>query len=232
MCLCGQPHFYLPADLVLSGTLEVLQAHLPGEVLFEGEGTPGLARTNVLGPHPQQDQIGYQGYCYRALDPGSVLGHLVLSHAYHFLPFLEEQFHRPASEVDGRRLMRGGLWQIGHQYFSVFGAVVTPPFAEHYGDISHLTQRSTFGKAPKDAFASSGTEQGNPHFAIGCPRQMPDQIPQAVTIGELPGPREGDNKPPVARLNRPQILTRGVGRVCYHNDFPTPPRQDQLVEHL
>src|SRR5215471_5460453 len=103
MCLCGQPHFYLPADLVLSGTLEVLQAHLPGEVLFEGEGTPGLARTNVLGPHPQQDQIGYQGYCYRAFDPGSVLGHLVLSHTYHFLPFLEEQFHRPASQVPVRQ---------------------------------------------------------------------------------------------------------------------------------
>jgi len=48
MCLCGQPHFNLPAGLVLSGTLEVLQAHLPGEVLFEGEGTPGLARTKFM----------------------------------------------------------------------------------------------------------------------------------------------------------------------------------------
>ncbi|MBV8054205.1 MAG: hypothetical protein JO071_03080 [Deltaproteobacteria bacterium] len=54
-------------------------------------------------PAPQQDQIGHQGYRHQALDPVSILGHLVLPHAHHFLPFLEKQFHRPASEVACRR---------------------------------------------------------------------------------------------------------------------------------
>src|ERR1700751_4956076 len=62
--------------------------------------------------------------------------------------------------------------------------------------------------------------------------QMSDQVAQAVTIGELPGPRESNHEPPVARLNRLQILTRGIGRIGHHNDFATPPRQDNLLKHL
>ena len=42
---------------------------------------------------------------------------------------------------------------------------------------------------------------------------MSDQVAQAVAVGELPAPWEGDNEPPVARLNRLQILTRGIGRI-------------------
>jgi len=48
---------------------------------------------------------------------------------------------------------------------------------------------------------------------------MSDQVAQAVAVGELPAPWEGDNEPPVARLNRLQILTRGVGRIRYRDDF-------------
>jgi methyl-accepting chemotaxis protein len=36
--------------------------------------------------------------------------------------------------------------------------------------------------------------------------EMSDQLAQAMTVGEFPGPREGDNEPPVTRLNRLQIL--------------------------
>ena len=47
MWLCGQPQFDLPASLLLSAAPEVLGADLPGEVMFEGEGTPGLAWTDM-----------------------------------------------------------------------------------------------------------------------------------------------------------------------------------------
>jgi hypothetical protein len=57
MWLCRQPPFHLSADRLLSGVLELLHADLPGEVMFEGEGTPRLTRTDILSPHPQQDQI-------------------------------------------------------------------------------------------------------------------------------------------------------------------------------
>jgi hypothetical protein len=46
--LCGQPQFQLPASLLLSSVLELVGAHLPSEVMFEGEGTPGLARADIL----------------------------------------------------------------------------------------------------------------------------------------------------------------------------------------
>src|SRR5215472_3431799 len=195
MWLCGQLQFDLPASLLLSSTLEVLQARLPGKAMSEGEGTPRLAWTNVFGPHPQQDQVGHQRYRHRTLDPGSILSHLVLPYAHHALPFLEKQFHRPASEVHCCRSMRGRLRQIGHQHFGVFGAVVTPPFAQHHGDISDFAQRSWFGKGPEDAIAGPAAYQGQTDFAIVNMGQMSDQLAQAVTVGEFPGPREGNNEP-------------------------------------
>src|SRR5215831_14164244 len=112
MWLCGQPQFDLLASLLLSAAPEVLGADLPSEMVFEGEGTPGLARTDILSPHPQQDQVSHERYGHRTLDPCSIPGHLVLPHAHHPLPFLKEQFHRPASEVHCCRSMRGRLRQI------------------------------------------------------------------------------------------------------------------------
>jgi hypothetical protein len=89
MGLCGQPQFHLPAGLLLSSALELLNVHLPRQVMFEGEGTPGLARTDVLGMHPQQDQVHHQRYGHRALDPCGIFCHLVLPHAHNPLPFLK-----------------------------------------------------------------------------------------------------------------------------------------------
>src|SRR5215831_6465720 len=129
MWLCCQPPFHLPASLLLSAASEVPVTDLPSKVMFQGEGTPGLARTDIPDPYPQQDQVGHQCYRHRTLDPCGILGHLMLSYTDHFLPFLEEQFYRPASQVACHRPMRCRLRQIGHQHFSVFGAVVTPPFA-------------------------------------------------------------------------------------------------------
>jgi hypothetical protein len=50
MKLCCQLSFHLPASLLLS-------ADLASEIVLEGEGTPGLARTNILSSHQQQDFV-------------------------------------------------------------------------------------------------------------------------------------------------------------------------------
>ena len=47
MWLCRQPPFHLPASLLLSAASEVPSADLPSEMMFEGEGTPGLARADM-----------------------------------------------------------------------------------------------------------------------------------------------------------------------------------------
>ena len=57
MWLCGQAQFDLPASLLLSAASEVLGADLPSEMVLQGEATPGLARMDIPGPHPQQDQV-------------------------------------------------------------------------------------------------------------------------------------------------------------------------------
>ena len=69
MWLCRQTPFHLPASSLLSATSEVLGAHLPSEMVLQREGTPSSARMDVLSAHPQQDQVGHQGYSHRTLDP-------------------------------------------------------------------------------------------------------------------------------------------------------------------
>jgi hypothetical protein len=44
MWLCCQPQFDLPASFLLSTAAEMLGADVPSEMVFEREGTPGLAR--------------------------------------------------------------------------------------------------------------------------------------------------------------------------------------------
>ncbi len=71
MRLCRQPPFHLPASLLLSAASEVLGIDLPGEIVLEGEGAPGLAWTNILSPYPQQDQIGQQHHRVQSKGVGS-----------------------------------------------------------------------------------------------------------------------------------------------------------------
>jgi hypothetical protein len=61
-----------PASLLLSAASEVLGADLPSEMVLQGEGTPGLARMDIVSPYPQQDQVSHQHFGPRTLDPCGV----------------------------------------------------------------------------------------------------------------------------------------------------------------
>ena len=91
----------LPTDL-LSGFLpdrpvQLARAPLPRQLLLERKRTPGTARFDLLGPQPQQQQVGHHRYGHRALHPGRVLRHLVLPQAHDTLEFFDTEFHRPSS---------------------------------------------------------------------------------------------------------------------------------------
>jgi hypothetical protein len=103
MWLCGQPQFHLSASFLLSGALEVLSADLPSEVMFQGESTPRLAWTDILGTHPQQYQVGHQRHGHRAFHPCGILGHLLLPYPDDPLPFLEKEAHRGKVWVNRER---------------------------------------------------------------------------------------------------------------------------------
>ena len=58
-------------------------------------------------------------------------------------------------------------------------------------------------------------------------RQMGDDIPQILAIGELPGTGEGDHKEPATGLNGLEIFARGIGRIRNYNHAVAPGGQHQ-----
>src|ERR1041385_4945147 len=144
--LHSEPRADLLTGFLPSGAFELLGSHLPGELLLEGECTPGTAWFDLLGPQPQQQQIGHDGDRDRALDARRIFCDLMLAQAHPPLQLLNAKFHGPSSEVARHGRVSCSLRQIGHQQLGVLGAVVTPPSAQYYGDISDLPQLRTLGK--------------------------------------------------------------------------------------
>src|SRR5215475_1895583 len=66
--------------------------HLPGQLLLEGERTPGRPWFDLLGTQPQQQQISHEGDGHRALHSPGVLSDLLLSQPGHSLEFFEAEF--------------------------------------------------------------------------------------------------------------------------------------------
>ena len=81
--LRSAPRADLLTGFLPSGAFELVGSHLPGELLLEGERTPGTARFDLLGPQPQQQQISHEGDRYRPLDARRIFGNLRLAQAHH-----------------------------------------------------------------------------------------------------------------------------------------------------
>lgn len=101
---------------------------------------------------------------------------------------------RPSAQIHCHGRVSCSPRQIGHQQLGLFGAIVTPPPTEHYGDISDLPQLRTLGKGPEDPVSGAGDKQGDTDLAVGVNRQMGDHIAQVLTVGQLPGAWKGDDK--------------------------------------
>ena len=83
---------------------------------------------------------------------------------------------------------------MGHEQFSLFGAVVTPPSTEEHGDIANMAQLSLFDEGPEGPLPARGNQREHPDSMVMVNRQMGDDIPQILAIGELPGTGEGNDK--------------------------------------
>jgi hypothetical protein len=97
--LCSEPQADLLTRFLSSRPFELPSPHVPSKLLLEGEGTPRAARLDLLGPQPQQQQIGHEGYCHRAFHPCRVLGDLMLPQPYYALQFFD-------TELSGEGLAR------------------------------------------------------------------------------------------------------------------------------
>src|ERR671923_138507 len=127
--------------------------------------------------------------------------------------FLKADLHRPSSEIDRHNQARGRHGQIGHQQFSLFGAVVTPPSTEEHGDISNMAQVGRFDESPEEPVSVSGNKSRHSDLTIMMSGQMGDDIAQMLAIGKLPGARESDDKEPPMGLNGLEVVPRGIGRI-------------------
>jgi hypothetical protein len=101
----------LPTNLLsclLVGTpMELAGAPVPRQFLLEGERAPGPPRFDLLSPQPQHHQVGHQGNCDRALHPRRILGDLVLPQPDHAFQFFNTELHRPSSQIQCHRQVRG-----------------------------------------------------------------------------------------------------------------------------
>jgi hypothetical protein len=171
----------LPTDLrsgfLTDRAVQLVRAPLARQLLFERKCTPGTARFDLLRPPSQQQQVRHPRDGHRALRPGGILGHLVLPQAHDTIEFLDTEFDRPSAQIEGHGQVRSRVWQIDHEQFGVFGAVVTPPATEPHGDISHVRHLCLLGKGPEGPATGSRDDRGDTDLAIRMNRQMGDQIP-------------------------------------------------------
>lgn len=91
----------LLSDFLTDRAVQLASSPLPGQFLLEGKGTPGTPRFDLLRSQPQQQQVCHHRHGHRALHPGRVFRHLVLAQAHHALEFLDTEFDRPSSQIEG-----------------------------------------------------------------------------------------------------------------------------------
>jgi hypothetical protein len=80
MWLCGEQQFRLPPYVSPSRAFELLSADLPHKAMLQRERTPTVTRPDVLGAHPQQDQVGHQRHGHYRSRAGAEIAVLSFSH--------------------------------------------------------------------------------------------------------------------------------------------------------
>jgi hypothetical protein len=158
--------FDLLHGFLLRGAFNLLSTYFPSKLLFEGEHTPRCFWLEMLSLQAQHHQIGHEGPGHRTFDSRRLSGDLRLAQAHCTFQFLKTEFHRPPSEINCYGHARGRQRQIGHEQFGLFGAVVTPPSAKGYRDISYVAQVCMFDEGPEGSIPGVGSKQGHPHLAV------------------------------------------------------------------
>jgi hypothetical protein len=97
----------------------------------------------------QQEQVGQYGNPNGICAPPLVTTDLMPAQSQARFQFPIHELDRPALLVHAHDLSRGQLRQIGHQYFGMFRAHVTPFFTQHHSDVTDMTQTQAFAINPK-----------------------------------------------------------------------------------
>jgi hypothetical protein len=87
---------------------------------------------------------------------------------------------------------------MGHEACGLFRPIVAPTCAADPRDVSEMAQAHSFGVDPKGA-AALAVDGWASDLGIPPAREMGDKGMERLAMGELPGPREGQDVP-VAQL--------------------------------
>src|ERR687896_827002 len=218
--------------LLLSGAFDLLGADVPSEFLLESEDAPCCSWLDMLGLQAQHYQIRHERDGHGSFYACGIFGDLYLPQAQSTFQFLKTDLHRPSSEINRYHYARCCHREIGHEQFSLFGAVVTPPSTEDHGDIAKMAQLGLFDEGPEGPLPARGNQRGHPDSMVMMDGQVGDDIPQILAIGELPGTGEGNDKEPAAGLNGLEIFARGIGGIGDHNHAFAPSWQHQGLKHV
>ena len=218
--------------LLLGGTFDLLGADVPSEFLLEREDAPRGSWLDMLGLQAQHYQIRHERDGHGSFHSRDILSDLGMPQAQSAFQFLKTDLHRPSSKINRYHYARCCHREIGHEQFSLFGAVVTPPSTEGHGDIANMAQLGMFEEGPEGPLPARGNQRGHPDSMVMVDGQVGDDIPQILAIGELAGTGEGNDKEPAAGLNGLEIFARGVGGIGDHNHAFAPRWQHQGLKHV
>src|SRR5918998_222348 len=219
-------------SFLLSGAFDLLGACVPSEFLLEREDAPRGSWLDMLGLQAQHYQIRHKRNGHRSFHSRGILSDLCMPQTQSAFQFLETDLHRPSSKINRYHYARCYHREIGHEQFSLFGAVVTPPSTEDHGDIAKMAQLGMFDEGPEGPLPARGNQRGHPDSMVMMDGQVGDDIPQILAIGELPGTGEGNDKEPAAGLNGLEIFARGIGGIGDHNHAFAPSWQHQGLKHV
>jgi hypothetical protein len=148
---------------------------------------------DIMGAKLQKHQIRHRGDRYRMLDPLGIFGDLMLAQPCSPFQLFDEQSDRPPSPIHVDPLPSAHLGEIGRQDFGLFRPMVPPLFTHNNGDISAVSQTSSFGRGPIGQ-ATAALFERDPIAAIIVFGQMSDQVLQR---GNDLVPKPSQQSPPI-----------------------------------
>ena len=154
--------FDLLKSFLLSGAFDLLGACVPREFLLEREDAPCGSWLDMLGLQAQHYQIRHERDSHGSFYACGIFGELCLPQAQSTFQFLKTDLHRPSSEINRYHQACCCHREIGHEQFSLFGAVVTPPSTEDHGDITNMAQLGLFEEGPEGPLPARGNQRGHP----------------------------------------------------------------------
>ena len=135
----GEVQFFdLLECFLLSGAFDLLGADVPSEFPLKSEDAPCCSWFDMLGLQAQHHQIHHERDGHGSFHSRGLLSDLSMPQAQSTFQFLKTDLHRPPSEINRYHYACCCHREIGHEQFSLFGAVVTPPSTEGHGDITNM----------------------------------------------------------------------------------------------